>query len=132
MKNILFLPRFCYIFRTFVLPFYFFFTFHSAYLLGCRISFPALKSKRVSSLAGNIDRSYCFLSSLRSHDYCETVFGLFSSIFNRQRCRRFAGTLRVEVVSRSSESLAHKRTSKPLHSRACSPECHSMAGKDVF
>ena len=31
-----------------------FFTFHSAYLLGCWISFPASKSERVSSLAGKI------------------------------------------------------------------------------
>lgn len=45
---------------------------------------------------------------------------LFSALLSAP-FRYLAGTLRVEVISRSSGRLAHKRTNKHLHSGACSP-----------
>ena len=46
--------------------------------------------------------------------------------------RYLAGTLRVGLVSRSSGRLAHKRTNKRLHSRACSTRILNGAIEDVF
>ncbi len=60
------------------------------------------------------------------------VFDPFSSIFDRRRCRHLAVTLRVEVVSRSSGRLAHKRTNKQLHSWPCRPGWQREVGKRCF
>lgn len=74
---------------------------NSTCLLGCRISFPALKSKRVNSLAGKkVFESVSFLTLIEAN-----VFDPFSSIFNRQRCRHLAGTLRVEIYEYTSGCL---------------------------
>lgn len=53
-------------------------------------------------------------------------------LFYRQRWGHIAGTLRVEVVSRSSGRLAHKRTNMQLHSRACSPGCQIGSYRRCF
>ncbi len=72
LQNILFLQRFCYIFRTLVLPFYFLHS-NSTCLLGYWISFPALKIARVSSLDGKIVFLSIFFGRLTSSVY----FGYF-------------------------------------------------------
>lgn len=89
MKNILFLPRFCYIFRTLVLPFCFFLHSNSLVCLDAESPFPYKKSSGLTRLRKTLIEAI--------------VFGPFSS--EGERCDIYGHTGEIIHMGSSEACL---------------------------